>query len=134
MLARGERPLATEREAQRNIELMWLTGKLAPDFKTIADFRRDNGEAIREPPARLNLVQIGVQINLEQRDRMVRGTTGCFRHHACKSQRCQIQLVDKGVDHADRIVFGHVVVKTVRKQCYLTMRLACSSCRGYSPP
>jgi transposase len=36
-----------EREAQRNIELMWLTGRLAPDFKTIADFRRDNGEAIR---------------------------------------------------------------------------------------
>src|SRR5712691_4464229 len=36
-----------EREAQRNIELMWLTGKLAPDFKTIADFRRDNGDAIR---------------------------------------------------------------------------------------
>jgi len=29
-----------EREAQRNIELMWLTGRLAPDFKTIADFRR----------------------------------------------------------------------------------------------
>src|ERR1700683_5055315 len=36
-----------EREAQRNIELMWLVGKLAPDFKTIADFRRDNGAAIR---------------------------------------------------------------------------------------
>ena len=36
-----------EREARRNTELMWLTGKLAPDFKTIADFRRDNGEAIR---------------------------------------------------------------------------------------
>ena len=36
-----------EREAQRNIELMWLTGRLAPDFKTIADFRRDNGPAIR---------------------------------------------------------------------------------------
>ncbi|MEJ2632544.1 MAG: IS1182 family transposase [Acidihalobacter sp.] len=36
-----------EREAQRNVELMWLTGRLAPDFKTIADFRRDNGEAIR---------------------------------------------------------------------------------------
>jgi transposase len=32
-----------EREAQRNIELMWLTGRLAPDFKTIANFRRDNG-------------------------------------------------------------------------------------------
>jgi len=36
-----------EREAQRNIELMWLTGRLAPDFKTIADFRRNNGSAIR---------------------------------------------------------------------------------------
>ena len=37
-----------EREAQRNVELMWLAGRLAPDFKTIADFRRDNGEAIRK--------------------------------------------------------------------------------------
>src|SRR5450432_3342026 len=37
-----------ERECQRNIELIWLTGRLAPDFKTIADFRKDNGEAIRK--------------------------------------------------------------------------------------
>jgi transposase len=36
-----------EREAQRNIELMWLVGRLAPDFKTIADFRKNNGAAIR---------------------------------------------------------------------------------------
>src|SRR5436305_13410798 len=36
-----------EREAQRNVELMWLTGRLAPDFKTIADFRHDNGAAIQ---------------------------------------------------------------------------------------
>lgn len=36
-----------ETEAQRNVELMWLTGRLAPDFKTLADFRKDNGEAIR---------------------------------------------------------------------------------------
>lgn len=35
-----------ERECQRNIELVWLTGRLAPDFKTIADFRKDNGKAI----------------------------------------------------------------------------------------
>jgi transposase len=41
-----------EREAQRNIELMWLTGRLAPDFKTIADFRKDNGAAIRAVCAR----------------------------------------------------------------------------------
>lgn len=36
-----------ERECQRNVELMWLTHRLAPDFKTIADFRRDNGKGIR---------------------------------------------------------------------------------------
>lgn len=36
-----------EREALRNVELMWLTGRLSPDFKTIADFRRDNGQGIR---------------------------------------------------------------------------------------
>jgi transposase len=37
-----------ERECQRNVELMWLVGQLTPDFKTIADFRRDNGSAIRK--------------------------------------------------------------------------------------
>src|ERR1700675_2696312 len=37
-----------ERECQRNIELVWLTGRLMPDFKTIADFRKNNGEAIRK--------------------------------------------------------------------------------------
>src|SRR5262245_14307707 len=37
-----------EREAGRNVEVMWLTGRLAPDHKTIADFRRDNGPAIRK--------------------------------------------------------------------------------------
>jgi transposase len=36
-----------ERETQRNLELIWLTGRLTPDFKTIADFRKDNGKAIR---------------------------------------------------------------------------------------
>jgi len=36
-----------EREPGRNLELMWLTGRLVPDFKTIADFRRDNGPTIR---------------------------------------------------------------------------------------
>jgi transposase len=37
-----------ERETHRNFELLWLTGKRMPDFKTIADFRKDNGEAIRK--------------------------------------------------------------------------------------
>ena len=37
-----------EREAGRNVEVMWLCGRLAPDHKTIADFRKENGTAIRK--------------------------------------------------------------------------------------
>ena len=37
-----------ERESQRNVEMIWLTGRLAPDFKTIAGFRKDNGDAIKK--------------------------------------------------------------------------------------
>ena len=37
-----------EREAGRNVEVMWLMGRLAPDFKTISDFRRDNTKAIKQ--------------------------------------------------------------------------------------
>lgn len=37
-----------ERECGRNVEVMWLTGRLVPDHKTIADFRKDNGPAIRK--------------------------------------------------------------------------------------
>ena len=45
-----------EREAGRNVELMWLTGRLTPDHKTIADFRRDNGPAIRKVCSRFVLL------------------------------------------------------------------------------
>jgi transposase len=41
-----------EREAGRNVEVMWLTGRLVPDHKTIADFRKDNGSSIRKVCAR----------------------------------------------------------------------------------
>jgi transposase len=41
-----------EREGGRNVEVMWLTGRLVPDHKTIADFRKDNGRAIRQVCAR----------------------------------------------------------------------------------
>ena len=43
--ARSSRML--EREARVNVEVMWLVGKLTPDFKTIADFRRDNLTALK---------------------------------------------------------------------------------------
>ena len=51
-----------ERETQRNVELMWLTGHLSPDFKTIADFRHDNGKGIRNVCKRF--VALCRQLNL----------------------------------------------------------------------
>jgi transposase len=45
-----------EREADRNVELMWLMGRLVPDHKTIADFRRDNGAAIKQVCSRFVLL------------------------------------------------------------------------------
>ena len=45
-----------EREAQRNVEVMWLTGKLAPDHKTIANFRKDSGPAIQAAGSRFVLL------------------------------------------------------------------------------
>jgi transposase len=46
-LNRIESSRRLERETQRHVELMWRTGRLTPDFKTIANFRKDNGQAIR---------------------------------------------------------------------------------------
>ena len=51
-----------ERETQRNVEVMWLLGRLSPDHKTIADFRKDSGEAIRKVCAQF--VELCRQISL----------------------------------------------------------------------
>ena len=51
-LTRVQSSRRLEREAGRNVEVMWLTGRLTPDHKTIADFRKDNGPAIRQVCAR----------------------------------------------------------------------------------
>jgi transposase len=45
-----------EKEAARNLELMWRLGKLRPDFKTIADFRRDHGTAMKRVCRELTLL------------------------------------------------------------------------------
>ena len=49
-----------EREAARNVELMWLTGRLVPDHKTIADFRKENGRAIRNVCALLSAGSVAI--------------------------------------------------------------------------
>src|SRR5258708_5815300 len=51
-LSRVQSSRRLEREAGRNVEVMWLTGRLVPDHKTIADFRKDNGLSIRNVVSR----------------------------------------------------------------------------------
>ena len=51
-----------EREAGRNVEVMWLVGRLVPDHKTVADFRKDSGHAIRKVCARF--VELCREMNL----------------------------------------------------------------------
>ena len=46
-----------EREAQGNVELMWLTGRLAPDHKTIAEFHRENCSAIQAACAQMAMLK-----------------------------------------------------------------------------
>jgi transposase len=59
-----------EREACRNLEVMWLTGRLVPDHKTIADFRKDNGPAIKKvcaPKRSLIACPTGVPVRMDAR-------------------------------------------------------------------
>ena len=65
-----------ERECQRNVEAMWQTGCLAPDFKTIADFRKDNGLG---HPQSVSRVHCGVR------------TRGLAHRHGCRHRREQVQ-------------------------------------------
>lgn len=67
-----------EREAQRNLELIWLLGRLTPDFKTVADFRKDNGDAIRgvcrqfvTMCTRLSMVGYNVQTAFDLKHHMI---------------------------------------------------------------
>jgi len=49
-----------EHEAGRNVAVMWLPGRLVPDHKTVADFRKDNGRVIRQVRARFNARTVGL--------------------------------------------------------------------------
>lgn len=116
-----------ERECQRNLELMWLTGRLAPDFKTIADFRHDNGKGIRNVCRRfvelcreLDLLsQAIVAIDgskfkaVNNRDRNFTGVKiDRFQEHIEQS----IQRYLDGLETADRTQLSGLQAKTERVQ------------------
>ena len=102
-----------ERESQRNVELIWLTGRLAPDFKTLADFRRDNGLAIQKVCARF--VQLCRDVGLfsqaliaidGSKFKAVNNRDRNFTSHKLQAQRQQLERSAahylEELDRADR--------------------------------
>jgi transposase len=98
-----------ERECQRNVELMWLTGRLAPDFKTIADFRRDNGPGIRQACSqfvaicrKLKLLVDGVVAVDGSKFKAVNNRDRTFTPHKLEQRMRQIQeSIDRYLDALD---------------------------------
>src|SRR5271155_84368 len=69
-----------------------------------------------QPAARLDPVQIAVEIDLQERCWMIGGPAGQLRDHPLKPQLPQIQLVDQDVNHPHRIVLADIIVKILREQ------------------
>jgi transposase len=120
-----------EREAQRNIELMWLTNRLAPDFKTIANFRLDNGKAIRqvckqfiELCRRMHLFTEAVVAVDGSKFKAVNSRDKCFTQAKIKFRLKQVEAhinqYLKDLDQADQHESHQPTIKTVR----LSERLA----------
>lgn len=116
-----------ERECQRNVELMWLTGRLAPDFKTIADFRRDNGRGIRLGCSqlgaicrKLKLLVDGVVAVGGSKFKAVNNCDRNFTPHKLEQRMKQIQeSIDRyleALDTADRTQPADLPAKTERLQ------------------
>jgi transposase len=114
-----------ERESQRNIELMWLTGRLTLDFKTIADFRRDNGLAIRAACAQF--VVLCRQFNLFTRSVVAvdgskfKAVNNRDKNFTVAKVAKRIEQVDASIarylaalDHADRQHDGVSEARTAR--------------------
>ena len=120
-----------EREAQRNVEVMWLTGHFAPDFKTIADFRRDNGTGIRNACKQfiaicreLNLFSQAVVAIDGSKFKAVNNRDKNFTTHKLEQRIKQIEeSIDRymhALDTADRTQLAETEAKTklvrLRKQ------------------
>ena len=116
-----------ERECQRNVELMWLTGRLTPDFKTIADFRRDNGPGIRNVfrrfvsiCRRLKLLSQGVVAVDGSKFKAVNNRDRNFTPHKLAKRMQQVEesiarYMD-ALDTADRTQPVDLQAKTIRLQ------------------
>src|SRR3984893_12580660 len=70
--------------------------------------------------ARRDLVDVAVNVDLQQRARMIGWTSGRFWNHTVKAQRHEIQLIDKHVDHPHRAVLSNVLNQILEKQIALS--------------
>src|SRR5664279_1790383 len=77
-----------------------------------------------QAPARLYPIEVSVDVNLQQRRRMVSRPSCCLRLNAAKAQPRQIKLIDKNIDRPDRIVLGQIVFQPLGKQSALTAVIA----------
>ena len=74
--------------------------------------------------ARLDTVQVAVDVELQQDRGVVRGSAGGCRIDAFKTQCMQIQFLDEGIDNSHRVVFAYIVVKALWQQSDLLSILA----------
>ena len=79
------------------------------------DFNVAGGLTLK-PAARLNPIEIAVDVELQQHRRMVRRPASCLGINPAEPKLGQIELVDKDVDHANRIILANPILQALRKQ------------------
>src|SRR5215212_8035807 len=70
-----------------------------------------------QAPARLHPIEVSVDVNLQQRRRMVGRSSCCRWLDATKAESCQIKLIDKDIDRPDRIIVTQIVVTAQETTC-----------------
>src|SRR5580704_13102050 len=86
-----------------------------------------------QPAARRDLVDVAVNVDLQQRARMIGWTSGRFWNHTVKAHRPEIQLIDKHVDHPHRVVLSNVVIQILGKQNALYTVFTLNEARHLTP-
>src|ERR1700720_4959610 len=86
-----------------------------------------------QPAARRDLVDVAVNVDLQQRARMIGGTSGRFWNHTVKAQRPEIQLIDEHVDHPHRVVLSNEVIQILGKQNALYTVFTLNEARHLTP-
>src|ERR1700738_4323900 len=86
-----------------------------------------------QPAARRDLVDVAVNVDLQQRARMIGWTPGRFWNHTVKAQRPEIQLIDNHVHHPHRVVLSKVVSQILGKHNALYTVFTLNEARHLTP-